>query len=131
MLEVVAAVIYRGDRFLVCRRNANRSAGGLWEFPGGKIEAGESPESALMREIHEELRVTIRVGRHLTTDDTVVGGQTIRLMCFACELEGPEPTESADHDRLEWVDASSLLAREWAKPDLPVARLLSGQADSM
>jgi 8-oxo-dGTP diphosphatase len=129
VLDVVAAVILHNGRYLACRRNRERSAGGLWEFPGGKIDAGETPEAALVREIREELGVTVRVLQHLTTDDTTVAGQVIRLMCFICELEDREPTESSDHDRLEWVNTGSLLEREWAQPDLPVVRHLARQTE--
>ena len=65
MLEVVAALIARDDKYLICRRAAHKSNGGLWEFPGGKIEAGESPEQALFRECAEELAVQLQVGRLL------------------------------------------------------------------
>lgn len=60
-IHVVAAVIVREGRVLVCRRNRDRADGGLWEFPGGKVEPGERAVEALVREIHEELGVQIRV----------------------------------------------------------------------
>ena len=61
--EVVAAIIYRGDKFLIAQRNLKKSQGGLWEFPGGKIEPGESREEALKREIYEEFHAEIEVRR--------------------------------------------------------------------
>ena len=61
--EVVAAIIYRGDKFLIAQRNLKKSQGGLWEFPGGKIELGESKEEALKREIYEEFHAEIEVRR--------------------------------------------------------------------
>ena len=122
-LYVVAAVIRLDDRYLACRRSPER--GGLWEFPGGKVDPGETPEAALVREIREELGVGVRVIRHLTTDDTAVGDRVIRLACYECELTEAAPTQSSDHDRLEWLEASGLGAKEWAAPDLPVVRLLA------
>lgn len=63
MIEVVAAIIYKDDKFLIAQRNLKKSQGGLWEFPGGKIESGESKEEALKREIFEEFRAEIKVRR--------------------------------------------------------------------
>lgn len=123
-LNVVAAVIRCGDRYLACRRTPER--GGLWEFPGGKVDPGETPEGALVREIREELGVGVRVIRHLTTDDSAVGDRMIRLACYECELAEAAPTQSSDHDRLEWLEAPALQTKKWAGPDLPVVRLLTG-----
>ena len=63
MIEVVAAIIYKDDKFLIAQRNLKKSQGGLWEFPGGKIEPGETREDALKREIYEEFRAEIKVRR--------------------------------------------------------------------
>lgn len=129
VLRVVAAVIFDGDRVLACRRRAEKSAGGKWEFPGGKIEVGELPAEALHREIAEELSTDIRVLGELTTDDTVVGDLTIRLICLRAELVGSPPSSSTDHDRMEWVAADDLKGLDWAEPDLPaVARLMAERA---
>ena len=63
MIEVVAGIIYKGEKFLIAQRNLKKSQGGLWEFPGGKIEPGESKEEALKREIYEEFHAEIKVRR--------------------------------------------------------------------
>ena len=97
VLQVVAAVIERDGLVLACRRRADRSAGGLWEFPGGKIEPGETAEQALRREIAEELGVEIRVVGELTADVTVVGGRSIRLVCLRATLLNAAPESSTDH----------------------------------
>ena len=66
MIEVVAGVIYKDNKFLIAQRNLKKSQGGLWEFPGGKLESGESCEAALKREIFEEFEVEIEVEGYIT-----------------------------------------------------------------
>ena len=128
-LDVVAAVVSDGGRILACRRSPGRSAAGRWEFPGGKVEPGEAPEAALVREIREELGVDIVVVGRLSTADTAVDGRIIRLTCFRAVLVGPRPTSSTDHDLLLWCRPSELPALDWAEPDLPAVRLLAAEPD--
>jgi 8-oxo-dGTP diphosphatase len=124
-LEVVAAVIVDGGEVLACRRAPHTSSAGLWEFPGGKVEAGEAPRDALVREIREELGVDVAIDGELTTDTTAVGGRLIRLACYRARLLAPRPSASTDHDRLLWVSTAELGRLEWAAPDLPAVRLLT------
>jgi 8-oxo-dGTP diphosphatase len=126
-LDVVAAVIVDGDRVLVCRRGPGTDAG-KWEFPGGKVESGETAAQALRREIREELGVDVRVGEVLRSDVTEVAGRGIRLTCLRATLTGPRPDASTGHDRLAWVRPAELPALDWAAPDLPmVAQLAAGE----
>ena len=127
-IEVVAAVIRDGERVLACRRGAARSAGGKWEFPGGKVEAGESPEQALTREIREELGVGITVGALVDRSTTQVGEQAVDLACYDAVLDGPLPTQSTDHDELRWLLPHELGSLDWAEPDLPAVQLLESRA---
>jgi 8-oxo-dGTP diphosphatase len=124
-LEVAAAIIEQDGLVLACRRNSDRALGGKWEFPGGKLEPGESPSQALVREIHEELGVHVAVTGALTTDDTLVGSQIIRLICLRAELLGSRPEVSTDHDDLRWVRREELPDLDWADADLPAVRLLT------
>lgn len=126
-IDVVAAVVTDGDEILVCRRAAHIGQSGRWEFPGGKVEPGEDPIDALVREVQEELGVGIRVTGHLSTDDTHVGDRIIRLACYRAELEGERPTESTDHDELRWVGTRDLDQFWWAEPDLPAVRILAAE----
>nr|WP_254304862.1 (deoxy)nucleoside triphosphate pyrophosphohydrolase [Rathayibacter sp. VKM Ac-2835] len=124
VLDVVAAVIESDGRILACRRRPEKDAGGKWEFPGGKVEAGETHEQALMREVSEELGVPVTVGDLLTTDDSQVGSRIIRLSCWWASLAGATPVSSTDHDQLKWLTRSELGPLNWAAPDLAaVARL--------
>lgn len=126
VIAVVAAVIERDGLILACRRLPQKTAGGKWEFPGGKIERLESPETALVREIAEELGVDIEVIAHLRTDDTVVGENVIRLTCLRARLMTSAPTVSLDHDELRWLAPSGLSQLDWAAPDLPAVAELAG-----
>lgn len=126
IIEVVAAVIERDGTFLACRRRPEKAAGGRWEFPGGKLEPGETSSEALVREIQEELGVAIDVVGPLRTDDTIVGDNVIRLTCLFARLVDEAPTRSVDHDELRWVVRAELPTLDWASPDLPtVAQLAS------
>ena len=81
-VEVVSALIWRGDRFLACQRPAHKARGLLWEFVGGKVEPGETKEEALVRECLEELGVTVRVGEVFTELTHVYPDLTVRLTLF-------------------------------------------------
>lgn len=127
-LDVVAAVISDGGCILACRRAPEKNAAGKWEFPGGKIDPGESPEAALIREIDEELEVDITVGSLILDTSMTVGAVQIRLRCFRAELAGERPTCSSDHDRLEWLEPRDLERLDWAEPDIPTVQLLVAAA---
>lgn len=124
LVHVVAAVIFDGDLVLAARRRPERVAGGLWEFPGGKVETGESLEGALRREIREELGVDIQVADLLLTVDRPALG--IRLSCLRSALRGAPPVHSSDHDELRWVRPQDIDLDKWAEPDRPVIGLLLG-----
>lgn len=113
MIEVVAAIIEDGGQYLACRRHIERDAGGLWEFPGGKLEPGETAEDALAREVREELGVEARSIGHFVTVDK----GTLRLIFLRARLEGARPTVSTDHDRLEWLALDELSTLAWAQAD--------------
>lgn len=113
MIEVVAAIIEDGGQYLACRRRIERDAGGLWEFPGGKLEPGETAEDALAREVREELGVEARSIGHFVTVDK----GSLRLIFLRARLEGARPTASTDHDRLEWLALGGLSTLAWAQAD--------------
>ena len=106
-IEVSAALIFRNGKLLIAQRQVNAHLGGLWEFPGGKREAGETFEQCLTREIQEELGVKISVGELFETITHSYPEKTVHLKFFICRLvEGePKPLDSA---AIQWVDVSQL-----------------------
>jgi 8-oxo-dGTP diphosphatase len=128
-LHVVAAVIVADGRVLACRRAPHKADAGRWEFPGGKLEPGESLEQAIVREIREELGAEIVVTGELTMDDTLTGGRVVRLTCLRAELTGALPTASTDHDELRWVVPAELPDLNWADPDWPAVRMLAAASE--
>lgn len=124
MIEVVAAIIEDGGQVLACRRRIERDSGGLWEFPGGKLEPGETADEALVREIREELGINAHSVGHFTTVDK----GTLRLIFVRARLDGERPTASTDHDRLEWCTLGELPTLAWAPADqVAVERLLKAR----
>ncbi len=102
MTEVVAALIWRGERFLACQRPAHKARGLLWEFVGGKVEPGETPEQALIRECREELAVTV-IPRDIFMEVThEYPDLTVHLTLFNAELPQGEP-KALEHNDLRWI----------------------------
>jgi mutator protein MutT len=119
-IRVLAAVIRRDDRWLLCRRPAHKRHGGLWEFPGGKLEPGESLLDAARRELAEELGVrAMRVGdvRFARRDP----GSVFVIEFVDVEIDG-EPA-ALEHDEVRWVDAAELAALDLAPSDRAFADL--------
>ena len=102
MTEVVAALIWEGERFLACQRPAHKARGLLWEFVGGKVEPGETREEALRRECREELGVTLKVGAPFMEVVHTYPDLTIRLTLFHAEILEGEPQKLEHHD-IRWV----------------------------
>ena len=102
MTEVVAALIWDGDRFLACQRPANKARGLLWEFVGGKVEPGETREQALIRECREELAVTVRVGDIFMEVTHEYPDLTVHLTLFHAAIADGIP-QRLEHNDLRWV----------------------------
>ena len=118
-LPVVAAVIYRDQNILLARRKPGKSMGGYWEFPGGKIETGETPEKALARELYEEFDVVVSVGKEIATHRHDYEHIKIELIAHETRIESGE-FELRDHDAIVWV--TPLEARQYnlAPADIPI-----------
>lgn len=113
---------------LLARRKPGGHLGGTWEFPGGKIEPGESPEVCLARELREELGIEVWVGTHVATHTHQYDHAVIELLAYEVEYQGGE-FRPVDHDALEWVRPERLLDRDLAPADIPIARVIQGAVD--
>ncbi|MCG7276555.1 MULTISPECIES: (deoxy)nucleoside triphosphate pyrophosphohydrolase [Corynebacterium] len=125
-IRVVGAIFVDGDRVLACRKAPGKSLAGLWEFPGGKIEPGESPEEALARELSEELSLTAVVGDKVTTTVHTYDFATIELTTFLCTIQSGELVLT-DHDATRWVTAAEAQTLDWAPADIPAVELISSR----
>ncbi|MEX1048755.1 MAG: (deoxy)nucleoside triphosphate pyrophosphohydrolase [Akkermansiaceae bacterium] len=129
MTDVVCAVIEDPQgRFLACLRPQGKHLGGFWEFPGGKIDPGESPQAALTRELYEELEIHATIGPPLDPVIWSYGGTKIRLMPFRCAIASGEP-RAIEHERLLWCPPEQLGTLPWAAADLPILRQLAASQE--
>ena len=120
MIDVVCGVIEdAGGRYLACLRPEGKHLEGLWEFPGGKVEAGESPETALARELLEELAVEVEVGAALKSVIWNYELRTIRLLPFRCKIIAGQP-QAIEHERIQWCLPEQFEDLTWAEADIPI-----------
>ena len=122
IIEVVGAIIRDGDRYLVGQRAANKAQGGLWEFMGGKIEPGETPEQALARECREELALEIE-DEHII--DSVVHEypeKTIRLTLISRSPKSGSIPKALEHQQIRWVTRAEMDTMDFAPADRELIR---------
>lgn len=105
--EVVAALIWRGERFLACQRPEHKARGLLWEFVGGKVEPGETREQALVRECREELDVTVVPGEVFMEVTHEYPDLTVHLTLFHAQLQEGEP-KALEHNALRWITVQEI-----------------------
>ena len=122
-IKVVGAVFADGPRILAAKRRPGKSMAGFWEFPGGKIEPGETPQEALARELHEELGIEAAIGEHVTTTVHAYEFATIELATYLCTITKGTPTLT-DHDEVRWVPRNQLHELKWAPADIPAVDIL-------
>ena len=124
-IEVVAAVIVDGERVLSTQRGSGEWKD-YWEFPGGKIEPGETREEALRREIREELNVDVQVGELLTTVDYDYPTFHLTMHCFRCSLSPGDRPTLLEHEAARWLTTHTLRDVRWLPADeIVVARLIN------
>lgn len=122
VIEVVAAIIKKEDKVFITRRSYGEFAD-MWEFPGGKIETGETKEAALIREIKEELELDINKLEYLTTVDYDYNNFHLTMYCFTCEICGGSLNLNA-HNEAKWLSINELLSQNWVPADIEVVEKL-------
>jgi len=121
-IEVVAAVIERDGKLLITRRPEGSHLSGLWEFPGGKPQPGETFEQALRREIDEELGAEVSVGERIETIEWQYPDKRVRLVFFRCDVRGePRPLEGQE---MAWVTPAELARYEFPPADAALIQRL-------
>lgn len=117
VIEVVGAIIKDGDKYLIGQRPAQKSQGGLWEFMGGKIESGETPEEALKRECLEELALEIENERIIDSVVHEYPEKTIRLTLIECNPKNGSVPQALEHQAIKWVTLEEMNTLEFAPAD--------------
>ncbi len=116
---IVAAVIITEGRVLACERSAPPEVAGRWEFPGGKVEAGETEEQALARECVEELGVRVEVGARVGPDVSLAHGRAV-LRVYAAQLIDGDRPQALEHTSMRWLAADELDSVHWLPADKPI-----------
>ncbi len=125
MTEVVAALIWDGNRFMICQRPAHKARGLLWEFVGGKVEPGETKEQALIRECREELDVTLRVMDVFMEVEHEYPDITVRLTLFNAEIAEGTPRK-LEHNDIQWITVAQIPDYDFCPADKEILeRLIS------
>ncbi len=121
MVQVVAALIRRGNTFMICQRPAHKARGLLWEFPGGKIEPGETGPEALIRECREELGVTLSVGDVFYEVDHVYPDITIHLTLYNAAVAEGTP-QLLEHNDLRYISPSEIDGYDFCPADVDILK---------
>lgn len=123
-INVVAAVIMKEGKVFATQRGYGEFKDG-WEFPGGKVEAGESPEEALRREIREELEVEVNVGDLIDTIEYDYPAFHLSMKCYACTIAGGSP-HLLEHEAARWLSADQLDSVAWLLADITLIPKIAG-----
>ena len=124
MTEVVAALIWNDDKFMICQRPAHKARGLLWEFVGGKVEPGETKEQALIRECREELAVTLSVGEIFMDVIHEYPDILIRLTLFHCTIPEGYP-EALEHNDIRWIHPSEIDQYDFCPADTDILKRIT------
>ena len=119
MTEVVAALIWKNDKFMICQRPAHKARGLLWEFVGGKVESGETKEEALIRECKEELNITLSVGKAFMDVTHEYPDSTVHLTLFNSTITEGEP-QKLEHNEIKWITPSEIANYDFCPADVEI-----------
>lgn len=123
MIEVVAALIWKENKFLICQRPAHKARGLMWEFVGGKVEKGESQENALIRECKEELNIQISVGEKFAEVTHEYPDITVHLTLFNSSIKSGEP-QLLEHNAIKWITPAEIPKYTFCPADEVILDLL-------
>ena len=126
MTEVVAALIWDNDKFMICQRPAHKARGLLWEFVGGKVESGETKEQALIRECREELNVLLSVGDVFMDVVHEYPDITVHLTLFNATIVGGEP-QKLEHNDIKWITPSEIPNPPFCPADEEILKAIKKQ----
>ena len=120
MTEVVAALIWEGEKFMICQRPAHKARGLLWEFVGGKVEPGETKEQALIRECREELAVTLSAGNVFMDVVHEYPDITVHLSLYTCTLSYGQEPKKLEHADIRFIPVSEAGGYSFCPADAPI-----------
>ena len=124
MIKVVCGIISNSEgKIFIARRKEGKTMGGKWEFPGGKLEQGETEQACLQRELLEELGMQVKVGEKLGENEHHYTDFSIRLIAYQCEFISATYALT-DHDAYEWVEVKVLSSFDLANADIPLLELI-------
>lgn len=123
-MHVAAAIIERDGRVFCAHRSASETGGAGWEFPGGKVEAGEEPVETLRRELSEELGVRLTTAWLLDTIEHDYPTFRLSMDCFICSMVPGSEIALVEHDEGRWLSRDELMEPDWLEADRKVARML-------
>lgn len=129
MTEVVAAIIWHEGRYLICQRPAHKARGLLWEFPGGKVEPGETREEAIIRECREELDTTLEPLDVFTEVTHQYPDLCIHLSFLRCRVQSGQP-RALEHAAIRWIRPEEASAYDFCPADLSIAQALAREAEN-
>lgn len=128
MVEVVAALIWDKDKFIICQRPAHKARGLLWEFVGGKVEPGETKELALIRECQEELAVTLSLGDVFMDVVHEYPDLTVHLTLFNAKIAGGVP-QKLEHNDIKWISPSEIPNYNFCPADEEILNRIMSSVD--
>ena len=123
MKEVIAGIIIDNNKILIAQRGLNEKLAGKWEFPGGKVELGETQQECLKREIKEELELNIEVGEYLGESIYTYPNAKIKLIAYFATIVDGDMKLSV-HDKIEWITINEIDKYDFAPADIPLIKKL-------